>query len=145
MIVKVYTLLLLHSKLKMDDDIDWISDESDYISDDDVVATPIEIPSILWKIVKNSAERDHDGNVLNAYMSLVLMCRNIKRDVDHQHIMSTVRRYQEGSDAMGFKEALLKAVNKRKHLIQQKIEELDESEEELDESEDEMDESEDAE
>ena len=46
---------------------------------------------------------------------------------------------------MGFKEALLKAVNKRKHLIQQKIEELDESEEELDESEDEMDESEDAE
>ena len=93
MIVKVYTLLLLHSKLKMDDDIDWISDESDYISDDDVVATPIEIPSILWKIVKNSAERDHDGNVLNAYMSLVLMCRNIKRDVDHQHIMSTVRRY----------------------------------------------------
>ena len=103
---------------------------------DDIVATPIEIPSILWKIVKNSAERDHDGNVLNAYMSLVLMCRNIKRDVDHQHIMSTVRRYQEGSDAMGFKEALLKAVNKRKHLIQQKIEELDESEDEMDESED---------
>ena len=78
-------------------------------------------------------------------MSLVLMCRNIKRDVDHQHIMSTVRRYQEDSDELGFKEALLKAVNKRKHLIQQKIEELDESEEELDESEDEMDESEDAE
>ena len=86
--------------------------------------------------VKNSAERDHDGNVLNAYMSLVLMCHNIKRDVDHQHITSTVRRYQEGSDAMCFKEALLKAVNKRKHLIQQKIEELDESEDEMDESED---------
>ena len=89
----------------MDDDIDWISDESDYISDDDIVANPIEIPSILWKIDKNSAERDHDGNVLNAYMSLVLMCHNIKRDVDRQHIMSTVRRYQEGSDAIGFKEA----------------------------------------
>ena len=41
---------------------------------------------------------------------------------------------------MGFKEILLKAVNKRKHLIYQKIEELDESE---DGSEDEMDESED--
>ena len=33
--------------------------------------------------------------------------------------MMTVRRYQERSDAMDFKEALLKAVKKRKHLIQQ--------------------------
>ena len=42
--------------------------------------------------------------------------------------MSTVRRYQEGADAMGFKEALVKAVNKRKHLIRQKVEEVDDSE-----------------
>ena len=63
------------------------------------------------------------------------MCRNIKRDVDHQRIMGTVRRYQEGSDAMRFKEALLKAVNKRKHLIQQKIEEIDEGDDEMDGSE----------
>ena len=113
----------------MYDDIDWISDESDYVSDDEVWSLPSEIPSILWKVIQKSAERDFDGNVLNAYISFVLMCRNIKRDVDHQKIMSTVRRYQEGSDAMGFKEALLKAVNKRKHLIHQKVEELDESEE----------------
>ena len=32
--------------------------------------------------------------------------------------MTTVCRYQEGSDAMDFKEALHKAVNKQKHLIQ---------------------------
>ena len=49
--------------------------------------------------------------------------------------MGTVRRYQNGSDAMGFKEALLKAVNKRKHLIQQKLEELEESDDEMDGSE----------
>ena len=124
----------------MNDEIEWVSDESDYVSDDEVTSLQPEIPSILWKVIQESAERDFDGNVLNAYISFVIMCRNIKRDVDHQHIMGTVRRYQEGSDAMGFKEALLKAVNKRKHLIYQKIEELDESE---DGSEDAMDESED--
>ena len=124
----------------MGENIDWVSDESDYESDDDVATLPPENPSFLWQVIKRSAERDFDGNVLNAYISFVIMCRNIKKDVDHQHIMGTVRRYQEGSDAMGFKEALLKAVNKRKHLIYQKIEELDESE---DGSEDEMDESED--
>ena len=127
----------------MDKNIDWVSDESDYESDDDVATLPPENPSFLWQVMKRSAERDFDGNVLNAYISFVIMCRNIKKDVDHQHIMGTVRRYQEGADAMGFKEALLKAVNKRKHLIHQKIEELDESEEELDENEEEMDESED--
>ena len=126
----------------MGENIDWVSDESDYESDDDVATLPPENPSFLWQVIKRSAERDFDGNVLNAYISFVIMCRNIKRDLDHQHIMGTVRRYQEGSDAMGFKEALLKAVNKRKHLIYQKIEELDESE---DGSEDEMDESEDVE
>ena len=124
----------------MGENIDWVSDESDYESDDDVATLPPENPSFLWQVMKRSAERDFDGNVLNAYISFVIMCRNIKRDLDHQHIMGTVRRYQEGSDAMGFKEALLKAVNKRKHLIYQKIEELDESE---DGSEDEMEESED--
>ena len=127
----------------MDKNIDWVTDESDYESDDDVATLPAENPSFLWRVIKRSAERDFDGNVLNAYISFVIMCRNIKKDVDHQHIMGTVRRYQERADAMGFKEALLKAVNKRKHLIHQKIEELDESEEELDESEEEMDESED--
>ena len=39
----------------------------------------------------------------------------------------TVCSYQEGSDAMDFKEALLKAVNKRKHLIKQKVAELEDS------------------
>lgn len=120
----------------MDENIDWVSDESDYESEEDVATLPPESPSFLWHVIKRSAERDFDGNVLNAYISFVIMCRNIKRDVDHQQIMGTVRRYQEGSDAMGFKEALLKAVNKRKHLIQQKIEELDETEDETDESED---------
>ena len=43
--------------------------------------------------------------------------------------MMTVRRYQEGSNAMDLKEALLKAVDKRKHLIQHEIAEVEDSEE----------------
>ena len=43
--------------------------------------------------------------------------------------MMTVHRNQEGSDAMDFKEALLQAVNKRKHLIKQKVAEVEDSEE----------------
>ena len=39
--------------------------------------------------------------------------------------MMTPRRYQEGSDAMDFKEA----VKKRKHLIKQKVAEVEDSEE----------------
>ena len=43
--------------------------------------------------------------------------------------MMTVRHYQEGSNAMDFKGALLKVVNKRKHLIKQKVAEVEDNEE----------------
>ena len=39
-------------------------------------------------------------------------------------IMMTVCCYQEGSDAMDFKEALLRAFNKQKHLIHEKVSEV---------------------
>ena len=68
--------------------------------------------------------------IVDAYIAFVLSYRSFKKDADHQKIMMTVRRYQEGSDAMDFKEALLKAVNKRKHLIKQKVAEVEDSEEE---------------
>ena len=43
--------------------------------------------------------------------------------------MMTVRRYQEGSDRIDFKKALLKAVDKRKHIIQQKVARVEDIEE----------------
>ena len=77
----------------------------------------------------SDGRRNGNGNVLHDYIALVLSYRSFKKDVDHQKIMMTVRCYQEGSDAMDFKEALLKAVNKRKHLIKQKVAEVEDSEE----------------
>ena len=113
----------------MDDEIEWISGASDYESDQETPSFPNRNSPIIWEVIKRSADRNFNGNVLDAYITFVLSYRSFKRDVDHQKIMMTVRRYQEGSDAMDFKEALLKAVNKRKHLIKQKVAEVEDSEE----------------
>ena len=117
----------------MDDEIEWISDASDYESDQDTPSLPNGNSPIILEVIKRSADRNFNGNVLDAYIAFVLSYRSFKKDVDHQKIMMTVRRYQKGSDAMDFKEALLKAVNKRKHLIKQKVAEVEDSEEEEDE------------
>ena len=119
----------------MDDDIEWVSDASDYVSDEETLSLsgtsllPAGNSPIILEVIKKSADRDFDGNALDAYIAFVLSHHSFKNDVDHQKIMTTVRRYQEGRDAMDFKEALLKAVNKRKHLIQQKVAEVEDSEE----------------
>ena len=119
----------------MDDEIEWVSDASDYVSDEETLSLPetSSLPAgnspIIWEVIKKSADRNFDGNALDAYIAFVLSYQSFKDDEDHQKIMTTVRRYQEGRDAMDFKEALLKAVNKRKHLIQQKVAEVEDSEE----------------
>ena len=113
----------------MDGEIEWISEASDYESDQDTPSLPNGNSPIIWEVIKKSADRNFNGNVLDAYIAFVLSYRSFKKDTDHQKIMMTVRRYQEGSDAMDFKEALLKAVNKRKHLIKQKVAEVEDSEE----------------
>ena len=113
----------------MDEEIEWISEASDYESDQDTPSLPNGNSPIIWEVIKKSADRNFNGNVLDAYIAFVLSYRSFKKDADHQKIMMTVRRYQEGSDAMDFKEALLKAFNKRKHLIKQKVAEVEDSEE----------------
>ena len=113
----------------MDEEIEWITDASDYESDQETPSLPNRNSPIIWEVIKRSADRNFNGNVLDAYIAFVLSYRSFEKDADHQKIMMTVRRYQEGSDAMDFKEALLKAVNKRKHLIKQKVAEVEDSEE----------------
>ena len=121
--------LVYDDSSNMDEEIEWISEASDYESDQDTPSLPNGNSPIIWEVIKKSADRNFNGNVLDAYIAFVLSYRSFKKDADHQKIMMTVRRYQEGSDAMDFKEALLKAVNKRKHLIKQKVAEVEDSEE----------------
>ena len=115
----------------MDGEIEWISEASDYESDQDTPSLPNGNSPIIQEVIKKSADRNFNGNVLDAYIAFALSYRSFKKDADHQKIM--IKSYQEGSDAMDFKEALLKAVNKRKHLIKQKVAEVEDSEEEEDE------------
>ena len=114
---------------KLDDEIEWISGASDYESDQEKPSLPNGNSPIIWEVIKKSADRNFNGNILDAYIAFVLSYRSFKKDADHQKIMMTVHRYQKGSDAMDFKEALLKAVNKRKHLIKQKVAEVEDREE----------------
>ena len=114
----------------MDEEIECISDASDYESDQETPSLPNENSPIILEVIKRSADRNFNGNVLDAYIAFVLSYRSFKKDADDQKIMMTVLYYQKGSDARYFKEALLKAVNKIKHLIKQKVEEVEDSEEE---------------
>ena len=110
-----------------------VSDASDFELDEETPSLPETSTlttgnsSTIWEVIKKSAERNFCAKFLDAYIAFVLFYRYSKNDVDHQKIMMTVRHYQEGSDAMDFKEALLKAVNKRKHLIKQKVAEVEDS------------------
>ena len=104
-------------------DASWSGEDSSDASDDDVVDDSTSLPTI-WEVVKKSAENDFDGKALEAYISLVKSWFRFKQDPDHRKIMQTMRRYQNGPDEMDFQEALLKAANKRVHLIERKVEEV---------------------
>ena len=56
----------------MDDEIEWVSDASDYVSDEDTLSLPetSSLPAenfpIIWEVIKKSADRNFDGNALDA-------------------------------------------------------------------------------
>ena len=79
---------------------------------------------MIWKVVHKSAEDSFEGNSLEANISLVKSWHRFKRDPDHLNNMETMRRYQDGPGEVNFQEALLKAANKRVHLIERKVEEV---------------------
>ena len=111
-------------KTDEESDASLTDEESNAASDDDDgVVSDSEISSTIWEVVRESAEKDFDGNALEAYISLVRSWRYFKKDADHRKIMETLQRYQDGPDEMDFEEALLKAANKRVHLIERKVEE----------------------
>ena len=108
-------------------DASLIDEDSSDVSDDDM-AIDSENSSTIWEVVGESAAKDFDGNALDAYISLVKSWYYFKKYADHRKIMETLRRYQDGPDEMDFEEALLKAANKRVHLLERKVEEAKNSE-----------------
>ena len=78
----------------MDREIEWVSDTSDYESDREIPSLPNGNSPIIWEVIKRSADRNFNGNVLDAYIAFVLSYRSFKKDADHQKIMMS--RYQKG-------------------------------------------------
>ena len=58
----------------MDDEIEWVSDASDYVSDEETLSLsgtsllPAGNSPIILEVIKKSADRDFDGNALGAYI-----------------------------------------------------------------------------
>ena len=96
----------------MDEEIEWISDASDYESDQETPSLPNGNSPIIWEVIKRSADRNFNGNVLDAYIAFVLSYRSFKKDADHQKIMMTVRRYQKGPMQWILKKLCLKLSTK---------------------------------
>ena len=104
---------------------------TDNDSDDDIEeklnsedeATPSLEPLVsVWKIIGTAAEQEYDGNELEAYIDQVRMGRQLKNDPVHVKVLETMESLQERDLNMDFEEALVKAVNRRKHLITQAVE-----------------------
>ena len=103
-------------------DHDDLNDEEDIeeeLNDEDK-STPSLYPlRNVWDLIEEDAEKCYDGNVVNAYIDQVRLGRKLKNDPVHLKVMETMRSLQERDLDMDFDEALVKAANRRKHIIEQ--------------------------
>ena len=75
--------LVYDDSSNVDEEIEWISEASDYESDQDTPSLPNENSPIIWEVIKKSADRNSNENVLDAYIAFVLLYRSFKKDADH--------------------------------------------------------------
>ena len=73
----------------------------------------------VWEIINTFAEQDYEGDVVMAYIDQVRIARRLKKNPVHKKVMETIAGLQARDDNMDFDEALLKAANRRKHIIEQ--------------------------
>ena len=73
----------------------------------------------LWEIINTFAEQDYEGDVVMAYVDQVRIARQLKKNPVHKKVMETIAGLQARDDNMDFEEALLKAANRRKYIIEQ--------------------------
>ena len=73
----------------------------------------------VWEIINTYAEQDYEGDVVMAYIDQVRIARRLKKNPVHKKVMETIAGLQTRDDNMDFDEALLKAANRRKHIIEQ--------------------------
>ena len=60
-----------------------------------------------------------DGDIVSAYIDQVCIGRQLKTDPVHMKVMETMQNLQRRDSNMDFEEALVKAANRQKHIIEQ--------------------------
>ena len=113
---------------EMDEDSVASTSESDEDDDDDIednlndedASTPSLYPlRNAWAMIEEDAESCYDGDVVSAYIDQVRVGRQLKTDPVHMKVMETMQSLQRRDSNMDFEEALVKAANRRKHIIEQ--------------------------
>ena len=91
----------------------------DQLNGEDILTPSMDLMKDVWEIINDFADRDYEGDVVRAYIDQVRIARRLKKNAVHKKVMETVAGLQERDDNMDFEEALLKAANRRKYIIEQ--------------------------
>ena len=91
----------------------------DQLNGEDILTPSMDLMKDVWEIINDYADRDYEGDVVRAYIDQVRIARRLKKNAVHKKVMETVAGLQERDDNMDFEEALLKAANRRKYIIEQ--------------------------
>ena len=70
----------------------------------------------VWEFIVKEANRDYEGDVLEAFKAIVLFQRRLICNIPYQKVLMTLRKAM-GNDDMDFEEALCYATKKREFLI----------------------------
>ena len=113
---------------EMDEDSVASTSESDEDDEDDIedklndedATTPSLYPlRNAWVMIGEDADSFYNGDVVDAYIDQVRVGRQLKTDPVHMKVMETMQSLQRRDSNMDFEEALVKAANRRKHIIEQ--------------------------
>ena len=91
----------------------------DQLNGEDILTPSMDLMKDVWEIINDYADRDYEGDVVRAYIDQVRIARRLKKNAVHKKVMETVAGLQERDYNMDFEEALLKAANRRKYIIEQ--------------------------
>ena len=91
----------------------------DQLNGEDILTPSMDLMKDVWEIINDYADRDYEGDVVRAYIDQVRISRRLKKNAVHKKVMETVAGLQERDYNMDFEEALLKAANRRKYIIEQ--------------------------
>ena len=105
--------------MDMEQDIGRVVTNDD---DDDDATDGVDV----WAVLREVANRTHNGDICEAVRSQMLYCRALRRDDTIIEITKTIKNAQYEED-MDFGEALSYAINKRLFLIKRKVQEEDDA------------------